>query len=185
MSVHVRRNAHELDATPFSMTKEGLVHMERGRFEKKDQRKIDDRRGWSLGFSNKSRLALLNTDKGAVELRLSQLDRALKEAREALNKNVERANVWERLSSYTWEQINAPYWQGRLESVQADLDELEKSGGDLEVARSRWDAAKDRLQKIQDSKGQLLTKKGSLGNDKAHAQEQLGPVNTNFDIMRG
>ncbi len=163
----------ELDATPFSMTKEGLVHMERGRFEKKDQRKIDDRRGWSLGFSNKSRLALLNTDKGAVELRLSQLDRALKEAREALNKNVERANVWERLSSYTWEQINAPYWQGRLESVQADLDELEKSGGDLEVARSRWDAAKDRLQKIQDSKGQLLTKKGSLGNDKSHAQEQL------------
>lgn len=163
----------ELDATQFSMTKEGLVHMERGRFEKKDQRKIDDRRGWSLGFSNKSRLALLNTDKGAVELRLSQLDRTLKEAREALNKNVERANVWERLSSYTWEQINAPYWQGRLESVQADLDELEKSGGDLEVARSRWDAAKDRLQKIQDSKGQLLTKKGSLGNDKSYAQEQL------------
>lgn len=163
----------ELDATPFSMTKEGLVHMERGRFEKKDQRKIDDRRGWSLGFSNKSRLALLNADKGAVELRLSQLDRTLKEAREALNKNVERANVWERLSSYTWEQINAPYWQGRLESVQADLDELEKSGGDLEVARSRWDAAKDHLQKIQDSKGQLLTKKGSLGNNKSHAQEQL------------
>ena len=163
----------ELDATPFSMTKEGLVHMERGRFEKKDQRKIDDRRGWSLGFSNKSRLALLNADKGAVELRLSQLDRTLKEAREALNKNVERANVWERLSSYTWEQINAPYWQGRLKSVQADLDELEKSGGDLEVARSRWDAAKDRLQKIQESKGQLLTKKGSLGNDKSHAQEQL------------
>lgn len=163
----------ELDATPFSMTKEGLVHMERGRFEKKDQRKIDDRRGWSLGFSNKSRLALLNADKGAVELRLSQLDRTLKEAREALNKNVERANVWERLSSYTWEQINAPYWQGRLESVQADLDELKKLGGDLEVARNRWDAAKDRLQKIQDSKGQLLTKKGSLGNDKSHAQEQL------------
>lgn len=163
----------ELDATPFSMTKEGLVHMERGRFEKKDQRKIDDRRGWSLGFSNKSRLALLNADKGAVELRLSQLDRTLKEAREALNKNVERANVWERLSSYTWEQINAPYWQGRLKSVQADLDELEKSGGDLEVARSRWDAAKDHLQKIQESKGQLLTKKGSLGNDKSHAQEQL------------
>lgn len=163
----------ELDATPFSMTREGLVQMERGRFEKKDQRKIDDRRGWSLGFSNKSRLALLNTDKTAVELRLSQLIKTLNEAREALNKSTERAKLWERLSAYTWEQINAPYWQGRLESVQADLDELEKSGGDLEVARSRWDAAKDHLQKIQDSKGQLLTKKGSLENDKSHAQEQL------------
>ena len=163
----------ELDATPFSMTREGLVQMERGRFEKKDQRKIDDRRSWSLGFSNKSRLALLNTDKTAVELRLSQLTKTLNEAREALNKSTERAKLWERLSAYTWEQINAPYWQKRLEDVQADLNELEKSGGDLEVARSRWDAAKEHLQKIQDSKGQLLTKKGSLGKDKTHAQEQL------------
>ena len=163
----------ELDATPFSMTREGLVQMERGRFEKKDQRKIDDRRSWSLGFSNKSRLALLNTDKTAVELRLSQLTKTLNEAREALNKSTEIAKLWERLSAYTWEQINAPYWQKRLEDVQVDLNELEKSGGDLEVARSRWDAAKEHLQKIQDSKGQLLTKKGSLGKDKSHAQEQL------------
>ncbi|WP_339067152.1 ATP-binding protein [Teredinibacter turnerae] len=163
----------ELDATPFSMTREGLVQMERGRFEKKDQRKIDDRRSWSLGFSNKSRLALLNTDKTAVELRLSQLTKTLNEAREALNKSTERANLWERMSSYKWEQINAPYWQKRLENVQADLNELEKSGGDLEVARGRWNAAKEYLQKIQDSKGQLLTKKGSLGKDKSHAQEQL------------
>lgn len=163
----------ELDATPFSMTREGLVHMERGRFEKKDQRKIDDRRSWSLGFSNKSRLTLLNTDQGSAELRLSELSKILSEAREALNKNAESAKIWERLSSYTWEQINAPYWQKRLESVQADLDELEKSGGDLEVARSRWDTAKEHLKKIQESKGQLLTKKGALGNDKSHAQEQL------------
>ncbi|EBR8157933.1 hypothetical protein DOA20_22530 [Salmonella enterica subsp. enterica serovar Newport] len=163
----------ELDATPFSMTREGLVHMERGRFEKKDQRKIDDRRSWSLGFSNKSRLALLNTDKGVAERRLSELDKTLKEAREALNKNAEKANVWERLISFSWEQINAPYWQRRLESVQADLDELEKSGGDLEVARSRWDIAKEHLKNIQENKGRLLTKKGSLGNDKSHAQEQL------------
>ncbi|MIE72274.1 hypothetical protein EL06_23415 [Salmonella enterica subsp. diarizonae] len=163
----------ELDATPFSMTREGLVHMERGRFEKKDQRKIDDRRSWSLGFSNKSRLALLNTDKGVAEHRLSALGKTLKEAREALNKNAEKTNIWERLSSCTWEQINAPYWQRRLESVQADLDELEKSGGDLEVARSRWNIAKEHLKKIQENKGRLLTKKGSLGNDKSHAQEQM------------
>lgn len=163
----------ELDATPFSMTKEGLVHMERGRFEKKDQRKIDDRRSWSLGFSNKSRLALLNTDKEAAEHRLSELDKTYKEAKEAINENTEKAKVWNSLKLYTWEQINAPYWQRRLESVQADLDELEKSGGDLEVARSRWDRAKEHLKKIQENKGWLLTKKGSLGNDKSHDQKQL------------
>ncbi len=163
----------ELDTTPFSMTREGLVHMERGRFEKKDQRNIDDRRSWSLGFSNKSRLALLNTDKGAAEHRLSELGKTLKEAREALNKNAEKAKIWERLSSFTWEQINAPYWQRRLESEQVALNDLEKSGGDLEGARSRWDKAKEHLKEIQESKGLLLTRKGSLEKDKSNAQELL------------
>lgn len=48
----------ELDRTPFSMTQQGLIHKEKGRFEKKDQHKIDDRRQWHLGFSNQSRLLL-------------------------------------------------------------------------------------------------------------------------------
>lgn len=163
----------ELDATPFSMTKEGLVHKEKGRFEKKDQTRIDNRRDWYLGFSNKSRLAILHNDKTELEQACAELKERDRKSLDELQKISDQEKLWERLSSYTWEQINAPYWQKRLENVQADLNELEKSGGDLEVARSRWDAAKEHLQKIQDSKGQLLTKKGSLGKDKSHTQEQL------------
>ena len=163
----------ELDATPFSMTKEGLVHMERGRFEKKDQRRIDDRRSWSLGFSNKSRLVILNSDKKDAELRLAELSATLNEARGTLNKVAERAKLWERISSYAWEQINAPYWQQRLDNVNGDLKKLEQSGGNLELAKNRWNAAKEHLQEIQENKGQLLTEKGSLSNDKKHAQEQV------------
>ena len=163
----------ELDATPFSMTKEGLVHKEKGRFEKKDQTRIDNRRDWYLGFSNKSRLAILHNDKNELEQVCAELKERDRKSLDELQKISDQEKLWERLCSYTWDQINAPYWQKRLESVQADLDELEKSGGDLEVARSRWGMAKERLKKIQESKGQLLTKKGSLGNDKSHAQEQL------------
>ncbi|BCV39498.1 ATP-binding protein [Shewanella algae] len=163
----------ELDATPFSMTKEGLVHKEKGRFEKKDQTRIDNRRDWYLGFSNKSRLAILHNDKNELEQVCAELKERDRKSLDELQKISDQEKLWERLSAYTWEQINAPYWQRRLETVKADLNALEKSGGDLEVARSRWDAAKDHLQKIQDCKGQLLTKKGSLGNDKSHAQEQL------------
>jgi len=43
----------DLDVTPFSMTREGLIHKERGRFEKIDLSRIDDRRQWSLGFPTK------------------------------------------------------------------------------------------------------------------------------------
>jgi len=162
----------ELDATPFSMTKEGLVHKERGRFEKKDQKRIDDPRSWSLGFSNKLRLVLLNTDKKEAELRLAELGVTLSEARESLNSIGEKAKLWERVDGYSWEQVNAPYWQNRLDTVKADLATLEQSGGSLELAKNRWHSAKELLQQIQQTKGQFLTKKGSLGNDKSYAQQQ-------------
>tara|TARA_Y100001963_G_scaffold53600_1_gene75113 strand:+ start:29 stop:3163 length:3135 start_codon:yes stop_codon:yes gene_type:complete len=163
----------ELDTTPFSMTKEGLVHKEKGRFEKKDQTRIDNRRDWYLGFSNKSRLAILHNDKNELEQVCVELKKRDRNSLDELQKISDQEKLWDRLRSYTWEQINAPYWQRRLESFKADLNALEKSGGGLEVARSRWDIAKEHLKEIQESKGQLLTKKGSLGNDKSHAQEQL------------
>ena len=162
----------ELDATPFSMTQEGLVHMQQGRFEKKDQRKIDDRRSWSLGFSNKSRLALLNNDKQAAERLLAELEASSVKARAALDKVNASANLWQRVAAYSWQQVNAPYWQSRLDSVQADLAALQQAGGSLELARNRWDAAKEQLQQIQTNKGQLLTQKGSLSNTKQHAEQQ-------------
>jgi len=163
----------ELDVTPFSMTKEGLVHKEKGRFEKKDQTTIDNRRDWYLGFSNKSRLAILYNDKNELAQVCAELKYRDRESLDELQKISNQEKLWERMSSYTWEQINAPYWQKRLESVKADLNALEKSGGDLEVARHRWDMAKVNLKTIQENKGILLTRKGALGNNQAHAQEQL------------
>ncbi|MDP0588936.1 MAG: ATP-binding protein [Candidatus Endonucleobacter bathymodioli] len=163
----------ELDATPFSMTQEGLVHRERGRFEKKDQRRIDDRKSWSLGFSNQSRLVLLKSDKKDAERCLRDLDTTVEEARRSLNKTVKEEKLWGILSSYEWEKVNAPYWQQRLKTVKADLEKLEQSGGDLGRAKSRWDTAKEDLHKIQENKGLLLKEEGSRDNDKKHAQGQV------------
>ena len=163
----------ELDITPFSMTKEGLVQLERGRFEKKDQKRVDDRRSWSLGFSNKSRLLLLNVDKKEAEISLSELNITLTGARESLNKIAEQAKLWERLNAYTWEQINAPYWQKRMDLVKADLIKLEESGDNLELAMKRWEAAKTTLQEIVKNKEKLLIRKGALEKDEDIARQQL------------
>ncbi len=163
----------ELDVTPFSMTREGLVHKEKGRFEKKDQTRIDNRRDWYLGFSNKSRLAILYQDKKQLEQTRIDLKAKDKHSLEELKRLSDQEKLWERLITYTWDQINVPYWKQRVEAVQADLAELEKAGGDLDKARNRWEAAKEHLQEIQNRKGQMLTKKGSLDNDKSHAQVRL------------
>ncbi|MCE1750481.1 hypothetical protein LWT55_23565, partial [Enterobacter hormaechei] len=59
--------------------------MDKGRFEKKDQYRIDDRRRWCLGFSNKSRLAILNNDKKELTLQLAETEKKVSQARQDLN----------------------------------------------------------------------------------------------------
>lgn len=153
-----------LDATPFSMTREGLVHLENGRFEKKDQTRIDDRRRWCLGFSNTTRLALLNSEKTALESRVEEQWREVNSARQAMEEVTTRKAVLERVAACRWEDIDAPYWQARHDSLKADLQQLESSEGDLALARERWSQAKQALEALRTEQGQLQKDQGALQN---------------------
>ncbi len=162
----------ELDITPFSMTKEGLIHKEHGRFEKKDQNRVDDRRKWNLGFSNKSRLSILLNDQRAIEQTLSEFESKLAGARESLNKVSDEKDLWKKLQSYEWEQINAPFWQKRYDNAKAELARHMESEGDLKQARILWEDAKRALLEIQQEKSTLLVRKGSLEKDQHNANQE-------------
>ncbi|WP_350305850.1 ATP-binding protein [Photorhabdus viridis] len=165
-------NTEELDQTPFSMTQQGLMHMDKGRFEKKDQHRIDDRRRWCLGFSNKSRLAILNNDKKDLSLKLEEIGKKVNQARQDLNSVSDRKILWEKIQSYRWDDINAPYWHEKLSDLQADLKVLEQSGGDLDKARERWESAKEQLAQIQSALNQLNSDSGGVKNTLRNAQEE-------------
>jgi uncharacterized protein YPO0396 len=162
-----------LDKTPFSMTQQGLIHLEKGRFEKKDQKKIDDRRGWCLGFSNKSRLALLNRDKKQAEQQLLELYDQSERVRAAWDEVLDRERLWQSLQDYQWKQINVPYWQQRTQSLQSEVDALEASGGDLAQAKTRWEAAKEEQGRLKQEVAGLLAKRGGLDNQKSQASKQV------------
>ena len=170
--LHCVAGTDELDITPFSMTQQGLVQLERGRFEKKDQSRIDNRRQWCLGFSNKSRLALLAKDRLEAEQDLIGLNRELNIARTALDNVTNSAALWDKLGDFNWDGINAPYWQKRLDTEKADLEKLEQSGENLELAKSRWDTAKNLLLNIQKNKEQLKKDEGALETKRDDAQSQ-------------
>jgi len=155
-------STEELDCTPFSMTRQGLMHMDKGRFEKKDQHRIDDRRRWCLGFSNKSRLAILHNDKNDLTRQVSATLRLVEKSREDLDANTKRESLWKKLREYRWDEINAPYWQARTAQLQDDLQALEQAGSDLDSARLRWEAAKQELANIRSEKEKHIKKEGEL-----------------------
>ena len=89
------------------MTQQGLIHLEKGRFEKKDQNKIEDRRQWNLGFSNKSRLAILNQEKNHLTSILENTKKQLDKARKDLDAITTQKSLWEKIKTFIWGDINA------------------------------------------------------------------------------
>lgn len=176
-------NTEELDRTPFSMTQQGLLHMEKGRFEKKDQHRIDDRRLWCLGFSNTSRLALLNNDKKELAQCLAETEKLVRKARQDWDSISQRKGLWEKIQVYRWDDINALYWQGKIAKLQADLEELEQSGGDLDKAKSRWEAAKSQMAEIRIVLDQLLSEKGGCEESLKSAKREYAKAQS--DASKG
>lgn len=174
--LHCVDNTEILDHTPFSITQQGLMHMEKGRFEKKDQHRIDDRRVWQLGFSNKNRLNLLRLDQKQLAQNVLDFQNQVKKARQQLDEVGKRGQQWEKLAEFRWQDIDVPCWQDRTAQYQNDIKQLEQAGGNLAIAKQRWETAKQALQKLQAEKegqniqlGVLTTQRDTAENNRQRA----------------
>jgi len=161
-----------LDVTPFSMTQQGLIHMEKGRFEKKDQHRIDDRLRWYLGFSNKSRLAILQNEQNNLSIQLAEAEQLDRKALDNLENINNRKSLWGKLRDYHWSEIDAPYWQAKTSQIAEDIKALEQAGSDLEQARQRWEQAKQALAAIRAGKETHKIREGELKGKLEDAEEQ-------------
>jgi len=146
--LHCVDSTEALDRTPFSLTEQGLIHFDKGRFEKKDRQRIDDKRQWQLGFSNKLRLATLRSEAEQLQTEIRELTRQTQIRRKAMDQMVAKAQFWKQLGEFQWQDINAPHWQSILQNQRLDLQALESSGSDLEQAKQRWEDAKQKLAEI-------------------------------------
>lgn len=163
-----------LDVTPFSMTREGLIHKERGRFEKKDLSRIDDRRHWNLGFSNTARLALLESDHQRLAAELVTAGETVAAARTALDALATRRKRWEALAEMHWEQIDVSSRETRRDALVADIAALEHAGGDLSRAREDWDRAKGELRDVQERVKTLSGERGAAEQSLQQAVDAAG-----------
>ncbi len=165
-------STEELDRTPFSITQPGLIHFDKGRFEKKDQHKIDDRRRWQLGFSNKSRLALLKNDLNTAEQIVAELYKTMENARTELNQVGEREAIWNRITAYSWDEINVPKWHVKVQQLQQDIFVLEHSGNALETAKQRLEEIKQVLVEIRKQKEEANKLEGELSKTLSDAKQK-------------
>lgn len=165
-------NTEQLNKTELSMTREGQIHKEKGRYEKNDTTKIDNRRYWNLGFSNKARLEVLREELQQIREDINRYNNEHEKVKESLNQKLENGIVINRALQYRWEQVDAPHWQKRSEDLQLQLESLENSDGDLAKANKKLEEANAVLSEMVNEKEKIIAGKGSL-------TEKIRTVKTN------
>ena len=146
-------------------------HLNKGRFEKKDQQRIDDPRSWCLGFSNKNRLVALRADRSELEAELLSLGKQVETARLAMDELETHLRVWERIAQTDWTCIDVQTAQGCWQALKDDLQALEQPGSELGMAKSRWEQASSELKAVQEQKGVVSKSIGGLENNVAQARQ--------------
>lgn len=173
--LHCVDSTEVLDQTPFSITQQGLMHLEKGRFEKKDQQRVDDPRYWALGFSNKSRLSVLKGDCVQQADELVLLSTQVQQAREALDTLESKFQIWTRMTQYSWDSINVEKQQAYVDQLKDDLNALERPDSDLGEAKVRWEQAKLEYSQVKEKRNgasqALGRKEGDI--EKAQSQQDL------------
>jgi len=183
LKIHLHRydlncveTTEELDNTPFSMTQQGLIHKEQGRFEKKDLSRIDDKKFWNLGFSNKTRLASLALQLSDLKTKLEMATNAVTKAREQLNTLTEQYTAWEVIEKLSWEEIDAQSLLSKQQRLQGELAELENNDRELESAEALWEKSKTQLKSIRDELIKLNSNKTIKESQRDEAKIALTEV---------
>ncbi len=166
-----------LDSTPFSMTQAGLIHRESGRFEKNDQRRIDE--DWSLGYSNARRLALLKGQVNELKDKVQERRAALDQARAAMNATDKEIRLWSDLLAFEWNEIDLERARHLLREADRNVKVIEEDGGNLAEANRRWEAAKQHLDKVRQQRAEKLKLQGAITTrleDAERKRDQAGHV---------
>ncbi|WAH57173.1 AAA family ATPase [Pseudomonas silvicola] len=171
--LHCLDNTQQLDDTPFSMTIQGLVHLDKGRFEKKDQQAIDNPRNWCLGFNNRARLQALEADEAELQAQLRTLNQQVAGARAAMDALAETNARWETIAATPWASVDVWSIQQRMETLAADLQVLEDPQSDLGQAKARWQASKDERDALHAEKTSTGNEIGGLRSQCSDAGRQL------------
>jgi uncharacterized protein YPO0396 len=136
--LHCVADTQTLDNTAFSMTIQGLVQLEKGRFEKKEQQRIDDKSAWQLGFSNQQRLKLEKDKLQQFTQQLAACNEQLAQFKNQIAVLRLQQGLWKQIQDTDWQNINVQQWLQKIEQIKQHLQRLQADDGNLARAEKYW-----------------------------------------------
>ncbi len=165
-------SVERLNVTIKSITQQGLIHRQKGRFEKQDQQKVMDQRYWNIGFNNKAKFTLLKKALDAQIAVIKQAEAEKQSRQKALQEAQNNHTIWQKLSETLWEQIDMAKSQAEIVHLTSLITKLENAEGNLASIQRDIDNVKKEIQSLEQRRESFIRKGGELAQQKNEKQER-------------
>ena len=167
---HCVADPERLRTTPHGMTVEGLMSGKRGRFDKQDQRRLDQ--DWMTGFDNRDRLAQLKTELQQAQDTLRQSENNQRWAENDYNQLERELGLLEKLEQQRFDDIDVPALDRQVTRLQEQLQSIVEADSNTAKARLRWETAENQLEKLRNQDKEASTQYHLAEKDLSNAKHQ-------------
>jgi len=151
--LHCVASSDALQKTEHAMTVEGAISGRKGKFEKQDQRRLDQ--DWLTGFDNKDQLEALRSEIQTTGQSTSPLQSEAVRHRQQLADLDQRLSMIDALLELEFSEIDLPKAESELAGSQEQLTALLDPNSDTSQARELYNQENQRLEDLRQSIGEL------------------------------
>lgn len=168
--LHCVSSPAALKNTEHALTIQGLMSGRQGKFEKQDQRRLDQ--DWMTGFDNKDQLETLTDQLEAVRKSLEQSGAAAQKHRKELTLLAERLTVIDQIARLEFSEIDLPGAEAELAQSDERLAALLDPSSDASQAKALYDAENRALESMREDISQRQTEIAVLESEQDRAKQE-------------
>ena len=151
---HCLDRPEDLGSVEHGMTRQGLLSGRKGRYEKPDQRSLDD--GWLTGFDNRSRMAALEAAIDRLTSQAQEQRNDLDVAREQRDRHLQRIDSLDRLANVSFAEIDVLAVQRQRQEVLERIERSTDPNSDLARIKVWLDEAENSVTRAKASEREAI-----------------------------
>lgn len=168
---HCVDDAAALRRTAHAMTIEGSFSNGAGRFDKQDQKALDQ--DWMTGFNNRDRVRHLEQALSVADLAASEAETEKQRAEQQVNATSKSLGLLERLRDMTFEEIDLPSAEQALQRLESQLEDMLSPDSEATRARTLLEAAQTATRQALDHNASVRADMDVVSRDSADTQRLI------------
>ena len=188
--LHCVASPSALKTTEHALTLQGMMSGRHGKFEKQDQRRLDQ--DWMTGFNNKDQLEALADQLNTVRKSLEHCNAVSQKHRTELTHLDEQLQIIDRIVQVDFSEIDQPGAEADLARSEERLAALLNPKSDASQAKAAYDAENRILKSIREDISDrekevavLESKHGQAEQERDKAQDRVGEGLTDDEMSLG